>query len=66
MLAHYSHQTQTVLKVTHLMDADLLLDIFSTLFSLRGIDHLHRNCLFCLSVHQQPHSETKDTRWIKR
>ncbi len=44
------------------MDADLLLDIFSTLFSLRGIDHLHCYRLLRLSVHQQPHSAAVETK----
>lgn len=39
------------------MDTDFLLDIFGTFFGLRGIDHFHCDRLFCLSVHQQPHSD---------
>lgn len=48
--------------MAYFMHADLFLDIFSTLFSLRRIDHLHSNRLFCLPVHQQPHSATTKTQ----
>lgn len=43
------------------MDAHLLLDVVGTLFRLRRIDDLHRNGLFSLSVHQQPHPDNKNT-----
>lgn len=48
----------SVLKVTtNLINADLLLDIFSALYSLWGIDHFHCYRLLCQPVHQQPHSD---------
>lgn len=55
-------------RLTNLMHADLFLDIFSTVFSLRGIDHFHCYRLLRLPVHQQPHSATmnREKRRLKK
>lgn len=56
------HTNCTEGRLTYLMHADLFLDIFSTVFSLRGIDHFHCYRFLRLSVHQQSHSATMNTK----
>lgn len=47
-------------KLTHLVDADLLPDVLGAVLCLRSVNHFHCHRLLRVSVHQQPDPGTKD------
>lgn len=46
-------------KLPYLVNADLFLDIVSTILCLRSVNHFNRYSFLCMSVHQQPDPGTK-------
>lgn len=47
-------------KLTYLVNAHLLLDIVSTIFCLRSVNHFNSHSLLRKSVHQQPDPGSKE------
>lgn len=53
-------------KLTYLVNADLFLDIVSTIFCLRSVNYFNSHSLLRKSVHQQPDPGSKEKLRMKR
>lgn len=53
-------------KLTYLVNADLFLDIVSTIFCLRSVNYFNSHSLLRKSVHQQPDPGSKLKLRMKR
>lgn len=54
------------LKLTYLVNADLFLDIVSTIFCLGSVNYFNSHSLLRKSVHQQPDPGSKEQLRMKR